>query len=78
MRGTKQWVVVTIFLKGFALGSFEASGPLPPRASSFKWHRVHGQAIHYWRVITRDRNGRWLGSVTARFTGPTCVAEFQP
>lgn len=76
--GTRQWVAVTIFLKGFALNSFEASGPLSPRATSFQWRRVHGQAIHYWRVITRDRNGRWLGSVTARFTGPLCIAEFEP
>jgi hypothetical protein len=21
---------------------------------------------------------RWLGSPTAKFTGPTCVAEFEP
>jgi hypothetical protein len=74
----RQWVVVTIFQKGFALDHYEASRPLPPRARSFEWRRIHGQAIHYWRVITRDRSGRWLGSAVARFTGPTCVAEFEP
>jgi hypothetical protein len=76
--GRRQWIAVTIFLRGFALGSFEASRPLANGVSSFVWRRVHGQAIHYWRVITRDRNGRWLGSATAQFTGPTCIAEFQP
>jgi hypothetical protein len=76
--GRRQWIAVTIFLRGFALGSFEASRPLANGVSSFEWRRVHGQAIHYWRVITRDRNGRWLGSSTASFTGPTCIAEFQP
>ena len=70
--------MVTIFLRGFALGSFEASRPLANGVESFEWRRVHGQAIHYWRVITRDRNGRWLGSATAQFTGPTCIAEFEP
>lgn len=76
--GRRQWIAVTIFLRGFALGSFEASRPLANGASSFEWRRVHGQAIHYWRVITRDRNGRWLGSAAAQFTGPTCIAEFEP
>lgn len=76
--GRTQWIAVTIFLRGFALGSFEASRPLANGVSSFEWRRVHGQAIHYWRVITRDRNGRWLGSATGSFTGPTCIAEFQP
>ena len=76
--GRRQWIAVTIFLRGFALGSFEASRPLATGVSSFQWRRVHGQAIHYWRVITRDRNGRWLGSATAQFTGPTCIAEFEP
>lgn len=76
--GRRQWIAVTIFVRGFALGSFEASRPLASGVSSFEWRRVHGQAIHYWRVITRDRNGRWLGSATAQFTGPTCIAEFQP
>lgn len=74
----RQWVVVTIFQKGFALDHYEASRPLPPRARSFQWRRMHGQAIHHWRVIARDRSGRWLGSAVATFTGPTCVAEFEP
>ena len=76
--GRRQWIAVTIFLRGFALGSFEASRPLANGVATFEWRRVHGQAIHYWRVITRDRNGRWLGSATGSFTGPTCIAEFQP
>jgi hypothetical protein len=76
--GRRQWIAVTIFLRGFALGSFETSRPLASGVSSFEWRRVHGRAIHYWRVITRDRNGRWLGSATASFTGPTCIAEFEP
>jgi hypothetical protein len=76
--GRRQWIAVTIYLRGFPLGSFEASRPLGNGVSSFEWRRVHGQAIHRWRVITRDRNGRWLGSATATFTGPTCIAEFEP
>jgi hypothetical protein len=76
--GRTQWIAVTIFLRGFALGSFEASRPLTNGVSSFEWRRVHGRAIHQWRVITRDRNGRWRGSAIARFTGPTCIAEFEP
>jgi hypothetical protein len=74
----RQWVAVTNLLRGFELGKYEASAALPPRKHSFEWRRVHGQSIHLWRVITRTRNGRWLGSPTARFTGPTCVAEFEP
>lgn len=75
--GGRQWIAVTNLLRGFQFGKFEAAGPLRPRVRSFEWRRVHGQSIHFWRVLTRV-NGRWLGSPTARFTGPTCVAEFEP
>jgi len=75
--GGTQWIVVTNLLRGFEFGKYEAAGPLPPSRRTFDWRRVHGQSIHLWRVLT-FRGGRWLGSPTARFTGPTCVAEFEP
>jgi hypothetical protein len=75
--GRTQWIVVTNLLRGFEFGKFEAAGPLKPKAASFDWRRVHGQSIHQWRVLTWDGH-RWLGSPTAKFTGPTCVAEFEP
>jgi len=75
--GSTQWIVVTNLLRGFEFGKYEAGGPLKPRVASFAWRRVHGQSIHQWRVLTWN-GSRWLGSPTARFTGPTCVAEFEP
>lgn len=76
-RARAQWIVVTNLLRGFEFGKYDAAGPLKPRTSSFDWRRVHGQSIHQWRVLTWDGR-RWLGSPTAKFTGPTCVAEFEP
>jgi hypothetical protein len=75
--GRAQWIVVTNLLRGFEFGKYEAAGPLKPRVASFDWRRVHGQSIHQWRVLTWN-GSRWLGSPTAKFTGPTCVAEFEP
>ena len=75
--GRTQWIVVTNLLRGFEFGKYEAAGPLKPRVASFAWRRVHGQSIHQWRVLTWN-GSRWLGSPTAKFTGPTCVAEFEP
>ena len=72
-----QWIVVTNLLRGFEFGKYEAAGPLKPGVASFDWRRVHGQSIHQWRVLTWNGH-RWLGSPTATFTGPTCVAEFEP
>ena len=75
--GRVQWIVVTNLLRGFEFDKYEAGGPLKPKVSSFDWRRVHGQSIHQWRVLTWNGR-RWLGSRTAKFTGPTCVAEFEP
>lgn len=72
--GTEQRVQVTIFRDGFAQGLYEASGPLAPDRSSFEWHRVHGRAIHLWRVLTRHESG-WTASETARVTGPVCIYD---
>lgn len=72
-RGSEQRVVVTIF-RNFTEGKFESSGPLSPRRARLEWHRVHGQAIHSWRVLTRQRGG-WAPSARQRFTGPTCIAD---
>jgi hypothetical protein len=74
--GGQQWIAVTNLLRGFEFGQYEAVGPLPATRRSFEWRRVHGQSIHRWRVITRV-GGRWRGSPTATFTGPTCIAEFE-
>lgn len=75
-RGSEQRVVVTIF-RNFVEGRFESSGRLSPGRATFEWHRVHGQAIHSWRVLTRQSGG-WAPSVTRRFTGPTCLADMPP
>jgi hypothetical protein len=71
--GRVQRIVVTIF-RNFAQGKLDSSGPLPSGRSTFEWHRVHGQAIHSWRVLTRQRGG-WAASPIGRFTGPTCVGD---
>jgi hypothetical protein len=72
-RGSQQRVVVTIF-RSFTEGKAESSGPLSPRRARLEWHRVHGQAIHSWRVLTRH-DGGWAPSKIKRFTGPICLAD---
>ncbi|MFN2470735.1 MAG: hypothetical protein ABR583_07045 [Gaiellaceae bacterium] len=69
-----QRVVVTIFRAGFETGNFEVSGPVGPRVGSITWYRVHGQAIHRWRVLTRTPRG-WVPSVTVAFRGPPCIVS---
>jgi hypothetical protein len=73
--GREQRVVVTIY-RTFAEG-YESSGPLRPDRSAFQWHRVHGHAIHSWRVVTRQSGG-WAPSKPRRFVGPLCMADMQP
>jgi hypothetical protein len=72
-RGSEQRVVVTIF-RNFEEGNFESSGPLSPRRAKLEWHRVHGQAIHSWRVLTQQHGG-WVLSKVGRYTGPICLAD---
>jgi hypothetical protein len=74
-QGAEQQVAVTIYRDGFETGNFEISDPLPPYQSSLVWDRVKGQAIHLWRVLTLQDEG-WMPSVTERFEGISCVADF--
>lgn len=71
-RGSEQRVQVT--LSGFEGSQAEVSDPLPPDRSSFRWVRLHGQAIHSWRVLTRHAEG-WAPSETRTFQGPTCPVD---
>jgi hypothetical protein len=74
--GSEQRVAITIVRDGFESGEFEMSGPLAPDQSSLVWEQLHGQAIHYWRVLTLHGD-KWSASETASFEGPTCVADIQ-
>ena len=71
-----QRVAVTIRRDGFAAGSYEISEALPPGQTNLVWEQVHGQAIHFWRVLTLQPEG-WVPSETARFRGPSCVADMR-
>jgi hypothetical protein len=73
-QGTKQRIAVTILPAGFETGEIRLSGPLPRHVSSLEWRAIEGQAVHYWRVVTRQPEG-WVASATASFTGPMCVAD---
>jgi hypothetical protein len=72
-RGSSQRVVVSIYFRGLEQGRLEASAPLSPKRHAFAWYRVHGRAVHYWRVLTRHSDG-WHASKTVTFTGPTCLS----
>lgn len=76
-HGTAQRVIATIFRNGFERRAFEASGALAGRRRVFDWYRVHGQAIHFWRVLTRRANG-WVPSAIGQFEGPTCPVASVP
>jgi hypothetical protein len=73
-RGSSQRVVVSIYFRGLEQGRLEASAPLSPKRHAFVWYRVHGRAVHYWRVLTRHSDG-WHASRTVTFTGPTCLSS---
>lgn len=72
--GQEQMVVVTIFLDGFDTGKFESSKSLRPTDNTLVFDQVRGQALHRWRVLTRQAEG-WVPSETARFQGPLCVHD---
>lgn len=74
-RGREQRVEVTIYRRGFEKDLFESSKPLPADQASLTWDQVKGQAIHHWRVLTRQAKG-WVPSETSKFEGPPCVADF--
>jgi hypothetical protein len=73
-EGAEQRVIATIFRDGFERQAFEASGTLAPGRGTFEWYRVHGQAIHFWKVLTRYAEG-WVPSAVGRFEGPTCPVD---
>lgn len=74
--GSEQRVLVTNAPDGFAKGEFEAGPPLPPDRAGLEWERVNGDAVHYWRVVTRHEDG-WAASPTADFEGEICEADYQ-
>lgn len=76
-HGVEQRVIATIFRDGFERPAFEASGTLAPGRGSFEWYRLHGQAIHFWKVLTRHAGG-WVPTAVGRFEGPTCPVDSAP
>lgn len=76
-RGTEQRVIATIFRDGFERPAFEASAAIVPGRSTFDWYRLQGQAIHFWKVLTRHGDA-WVASEVARFEGPTCPIDSAP
>ena len=73
-RGTEQRIAITILPNGFETGEFRLSEPLGRNAATLEWRAIEGQAIHYWRVLTRQPDG-WVASGRASFTGPICVSD---
>jgi hypothetical protein len=76
-HGSGQRVIVTIFPNGFDTGRFDRSPLLAPTRSHIQWPRVNGQAIHFWRVLTRHGR-KWTATITARFRARACVADLIP
>ncbi len=76
-QAVEQRVIATIFRDGFERPAFEASGALDRGRVSFELYRLHGQAIHFWKVLTRHADG-WVASEVARFEGPTCPVDSAP
>jgi hypothetical protein len=73
--GSEQRVAVTIARDGFQTGNFQVSGPLGPNQTTLRWEQLQGQAIHYWRVLTRHGQ-EWVPSDTASFEGPPCIGDY--
>jgi len=70
--GSAQRVDVTIY--SFEGEQFESSELLPPDQTTLKWEDVGGQAIHFWRVLTRHPEG-WVSSEIAQFEGVICIGD---
>jgi hypothetical protein len=75
--GSEQRLILTIYRGGFERGLFEATGPLAAGRTSFDLYRLHGQAIHTWKVLTRHDDG-WVPSAEGSFVGPTCPVDSAP
>lgn len=76
-RGTAQRVVVALLPESLGTGRFTSSGALPADRAALAWTRISGQANHLWWVLTLRANG-WAPSEPGSFTGPGCVADYQP
>ena len=74
MRGSSQLVAVTLFPDEFSKHVYKDARRVTATRSSLRWTRLHGQAIHYWIVLTRHPR-RWTPSRVARFTGPACPVD---
>ena len=72
--GGAQRVVVTIFRNGFDRPDVDRSPDLAADQRRLDWTRLHGQATHYWRVLTKS-DGTWVPSETASFEGPLCIVD---
>lgn len=75
VRGSGQLVAVTLFPQELSKHVYKDTRRLAAGRSSVRWTRLHGQAIHYWIVLTRHP-GRWTPSRVARFKGPSCPVDF--
>lgn len=76
-RAGRQRVQVTVFSDGFATGRVERSERLSRTRKKLTWRAAHGEAKHYWRVMTRI-NGRSVPSEVSTFMGPGCVGADPP
>jgi hypothetical protein len=70
--GTSQQVEATIY--SFEQGQVDVSETLPPDQASLVFEELHGQAIHFWRVVTEHSDGP-VPSETAKFRGPLCTVD---
>jgi hypothetical protein len=76
-QGSEQRLILTIYRNGFERSLFEATGPLEADRASFDLYRLHGQAIHTWKVLSRHGDG-WVPSAEGSFVGPTCPVDSAP
>ena len=72
--GVGQRVDITIFRGGFEHQNFESSELLPADQNSFIWDRLRGQAIHFVRILTKQKDG-WVPSEIISFEGPLCIMD---
>lgn len=75
--GTVQRVVVGLLPGALRTGRFASSGALADDTTALAWTRISGQANHLWWVLTLRPEG-WVPSEPGSFTGPGCVADYQP
>jgi hypothetical protein len=64
-----QWLDLSLFDNGFALGTFLASGPMAAEQSTLTWDGLLPNAQHHVRVNTLTASG-WFPSQTMTFSTP--------